>query len=334
MTITDLLTIAIVMLFLSAYPAALSEVPQTYSVFLPVIQVSPRQIQLGGYLWGDVTKYARYDYLVPGQWVKWDVAWDEVESVQGVYSWSAISDANSEYYKEHGYKQLINTQHVPVWAKMSPDIECSPPSPEYIDNWINFVDALLERYHPDAIELWNEPDCGLYSGAFWSTCFGLTPEYYSEVVTRAYTTLKSKYPEIVFVVGALTLGNEQDEAWIAEAMASGLQGDALSFHSYAYDNQDYLAKLISQVEYLRSITDMPLWITETVLLSDSDTTLFREHQAEYLTSVYHYAIDARIPVMIWYAQNQVDWKNCNMVNEYQLIRYPVWYEFEQLEGVP
>ena len=97
MTITDLLTIAIVMLFLSAYPAALSEIPQTYSVFLPVIQVSPRQIQLGGYLWGDVTKYARYDYLVPGQWVKWDVAWDEVESVQGVYSWPAISDANSEY---------------------------------------------------------------------------------------------------------------------------------------------------------------------------------------------------------------------------------------------
>ena len=324
--------VALLMLMVLGVQPMLVE-PVTYEVYLPVIQVSPRQIQLGGYLWGDVTKYARYDYLVPGQWVKWDVAWDEVESVQGVYSWSAISDANSEYYKEHGYKQIINTQHVPVSAKMSPDIECSPPKPEYINEWIAFLDALLERYQPDAIELWNEPDCGLYSGAFWSTCFGLFPEYYSEIVSRAYNELKPKYPNTVFVVGALTLGNEQDEAWIAEALGAGLQGDALSFHSYAYDGQG-IEKMTSQVEYLRSITDMPLWITETALLSDSDTTLFREHQAEYLTSAYNYAIDARIPVMIWYAQNQVDWKNCNMVNEYQLIRYPVWYEFEQLEGVP
>ena len=309
----------------------------TYTFFLPLVMFSPLPINLGGYMWGDVTAYNRYTYLVPGQIVKWDIGWAQIEPFEGVYAFPPLVQTNCAYYNDHGYRQFINTQNVPTWARMYPLVSYSPPAPAYIDDWIRAVDAMIDYCHPEYLELWNEPDVTLNSGAFWGTAFGDMPGYYAEVIAQAYITLKPLHPEVTFVVGALTLGNEQDEVWIDTVLDMGLMGDALSFHSYNYNPTLSVDLLQHKHDFLAVRTDMPLWVSETALLCKPEWVCddtFRDNQAAYFTNAYNYTHDVRIGGLIHYSQNDVGWNNCNMVDEYDNIKYPVWYNFSQvLEGV-
>jgi len=116
-----------------------------------------------------------------------------------------------------------------------------------------------------------------------------------------------------------------------------LAGDWLSSHVYPYDPTISADLLRSKVEFLQSLTRMPLIISETALLCKPEWecgVAFRQRQAEYLTNVYNFGYDVRIDKLIWYSQNDVGWNSCNMVKESTGIRHPVWYSFVQNIGVP
>jgi hypothetical protein len=236
--------------------------------------------------------------------VKWDIGWAEIEPLPGAYYFNARIQNNCAYYNANVYKQFINTQNVPDWARMYPLVSYSPPAPAYIDDWIRAVHAMIDYCSPEYIELWNEPDVTLNSGAFWGTAFGDMPGYYAEVIVQAYMTLKPLHPEVTYVVGALTLGNEQDHAWIETVLDMGLAGDGLSFHGYPYD-PDVTANLLrSKVEFLQSLTRLSLIVSETALLCKPEwvcDSSFRERQAEYFINAYDYVVDARIRQLIWYS---------------------------------
>jgi hypothetical protein len=305
----------------------------TYTIFLPLVIFSSPEIHLGGYFWGDVMAYERYSYLVPGQWVKTDYGanWDQVEPQQGVRIWSQALDTSMAYYRANGYKVLLNTQHAPTWARLYPDLDCSPPASAYIDDWIRFVDDLIERYKPEAIELFNEPEA-LPGGAFWTTCFGDNPIYYASIVSQAYQQLKPKYPAIVFVAGALILGNDFDRAWIHLFIENLVGIDAISFHSFNYDSNISSGLLESKRDYLAGLTNYPLWLTESALLCKPEWECgeaFRERQAIYLRNSFEYAV-GHLAAYFWYSHNNVDWNNCELINEYKRRWYPAWFQFEQL----
>jgi hypothetical protein len=306
----------------------------TYTIFLPLIWLVQTTMPVGGYMYGDVTTQERYTYLIPGETPKWDTQWDLIELSEGKYTIPPYVAHNCAYYNENGYDQFVNIQHVPVWARIYPDKENSPPKPGYVDDFIRFLDWFISYCQPETIELWNEPDTRIDSGAFWATSFGDMPLYYVDVINQVYRELKPKYPNVTFAVGAVTFGNLQDENWAKAVFAAGLKGDVFSFHSYNYNPNTDTGWLEYKYQYLNQLTDMPLMVSETALLCKPEWVCddtFRANQAAYLDNALHFA-QGKLEGLLWYSQNNVWWNNCNLVNESKKIVYPAWYVMQDWIG--
>jgi len=312
------IALALLILLTACVPA--SPLVQTVSdnrVYLPVIQYDPP------YLFGVENEDAPGDtaeQYYRGDFAKISIHWALVEPLPGYYDWSYADD------KVFGSPVMLSLKGAPAWANGSQPV-CSPPLPEYLPLMITFLDKAIERYQPFAVEFWNEPE-GTAFAPLYLGCFGddyAAGVQYAELFNQVYAALKPLHPHTIFIAGALL----DARLPFAEGMLNTIaHADAVSFHVYEWCNADRL--LDTQIERLRSLTDLPLVLSETSLIYLNDSLVCDQAQVEYLRQV---RADERLLLASWYSlvrDCHRDWRHSTMVLVCDdVIVKPVWLEYER-----
>ena len=274
--------------------------------------------------------YGRIDdrYVMAGrQWVKLEARWDWIEAVRGVYEWPDELDVNAEYLWESGTPLLLMFHNSPAWSRCEP-YNCRLPDSEHWFEFARFILAAIDRYHPQAVEIWNEPEAGVSDGILnWCCGCVVDPLAYTRLLEYIYPLVKQAHPDVIILGGALT---QQDTAWSRAFLASKPRMDALSWHyySWAYAGQATVTgdALVTRRNQLAQ-AGYPLWLTETshVCALPDCGDAFRLMQDYWLRAV---ADVPGLEAVVWYTTPNVDWASCEMVHGG--TEYPVWDTFERL----
>ena len=299
----------------------------THNVYLPFIahNTTPKPV-LSTYL-ENVTA-SRMAYAVPGQHIAWGVKWSEVEKVRGVYDWSLYDGQHANIGE---YPHRITVKMTPEWARIEErkEFACAPMKPEYYWHFGNFVLEVILRYKPYAIELWNEPDVDprimipshtdYYGG--WG---GMSREYADFTV---WTYKSVKVPGVTIMAGALMLIGEDQWQFAADLIEYG-QFDVLSFHNYSHGRLYDMP--FEKADRLRTMTDKPLWLSETAYQTTELYDDFEWEQAHYLEHLVEGAKAHDIEYICWYTLAQNGWRNTDLVMDGH--KKLAWYSFEKLIG--
>lgn len=302
--------------------------PRTYRLFVPAMQqASPANYDISDQKYGAFWKGGvDMSIIVPGQWVKMDASWADVERVEGQYQWSPILDSNILKLRNHPI--MLEYHNSPAWANSGRACELPDDNNKFID----FIIASIERYKPEAIEIWNEPASdGAWSASVNYCCGCITdPLDYTKLLNMVYARVKPLYPHITIVGGALA---EWQTDWADKWFASEPKMDAVSFHFYTYygitipKSVDNLNAAIAQI---KRKTNKPIWMSETSMLCQTRNhpicgEEFRKKQAEWAQALAW--ID--LPKIFWYTLSYENWEYCSLLsakNEAQ----PAYQAFREL----
>ena len=131
---------------------------------------------------------------VPGQPVEYDWRWN---------------DNKLRLIGEAGIQMLATIEFANEWAVEPGLPSCGPINPEYMEDMVDFLKALVTRYKepPYNIKFWeldNEPDSTVAWGEnIGQGCWGLYPDRYVELLSHAYTAIKEIDPQATIVMGGL-----------------------------------------------------------------------------------------------------------------------------------
>ena len=292
-------------------------------IYLPVI-ISDGRIfssSLGAQVEGDLL--GREQWLVPGRIIQWAVKWDVVERVRGVYTWPENYDTTARLLQ--GYETIIGIKVCPPWARLWPHAG-SPPDPRYYSDLIRFIQAVQNRYHPNAIEFFNEPDC-MYSpdfpfGEFFGAWVGPGETWYAggrrygEATSKVYPGLGSK-----LLSGALMMHDYSLE-FLRGALDAGLRADAISYHTYAHSPAEFNLPEIHAAEIRACANNgLPLVLSETSVTAAVDTPELRRWQADYVRYLINWT---GVLAKIWYSYANNGWENSDLVYNEPKPAYFVW----------
>lgn len=183
--------------------------------------------------------------------------WADVEAEKGVWNWE-IQDTIVKDAEKNGVRILALVHRPPLqtWAY---------PAHEHLDEWLVFLDKLVDRYGDYIIdwEIWNEPN--VVSGKYWPQ--DALPNEYAELVIESAKLIKKKQPESTVLLGGLATGKKADAFGLWEGLFSlGVLDyvDGVAFHPYEYPAH----KLFSFDNKLKNLIAKysndkeELWITE------------------------------------------------------------------------
>jgi len=258
--------------------------------------------------------------------------WSEIEATEGVYSWPQSLDNQVALADGPLY---INVTNTPAWARPTGSKVCSPPYEENREDFAEFVEAVIIRYEPDYIEIWNEPDVPESVGDWYMGCFGLDyedGEEYAEVVSAVMDEID--YINIKVVVGALAhpFVAEGYDFWEG-ALDSEVYNDAdyASFHKYIPwpwgEYQEYYFGLVSDALDFMQETPLPIILSETSVRCQETSwcgTDFEDDKAEYVDFVG--TLDLHIAM--FYSLGGNNWDYTDLV--YGGEAMPAWYALESL----
>lgn len=288
--------------------------PETYTVFLPVIMnTTPPSygVQLSGALTIPIVQNRIYHV---------SVAWQEPQP------W--IPDAASAIDPN---PLILGTRTCPPEYRLFPDRMGSPPKPEHNPRIVEMVRSLVERYHPWGFEFWREPDCPVYSvppeNQYWYGAWVVNEDYYA--AGRAYGDLLSMIYPVLKSTGCKVLGGALQNGHLVQGreflrgMLETGRCDFVSFHVYPFFGEDYKKVVEQAVQSVRSMTYLPLFVTETALLTrGEDTPEFQAAQVDYYHWQRDYFGQIGIP-SLWYSGDDNGWYKCGFKRNGKLM--PVYY---------
>lgn len=223
------------------------------------------QIEIGGI-------ESQHRLLVDGTWLKYSVDWNGIEQ-DYIYYWGNYDHQLS--FVPDNNPLLLTVHNSPIYHRLYPDKICSPLLESSYDDYAEFIGMVIDRYHPEAIEIWNEPDMPF--GTEFQHLFGCydNGQQYADMVNTICPLLKEKYPDVTFVVGALA------DIKFADYLV-GNSCDVIGIHSYpeVKDGRSGFDATQAKVDYLKQLGFERIWITETSLL-DSVTDDDRILQGRY-----------------------------------------------------
>lgn len=260
----------------------------------------------------DETKGAYAYEFNPGYIAHLNIRWDNAEPEPGDYSWDGQLDKGVKALKSRGALIVLGTRASPEWVRLNPGYTCSQPKPSNYDEYGRFILALIERYQPYGIELWNEPDikpADLPADWWIMGCWDSGRDY-ADMLRVVYPMVKAQYPDVKVIAGALMLDKRKEftELWLK---GSARDFDWLSFHAYEYlsDKVDY-GFPIEKIEYLQSMdVGKPLYMSETAILeykSQCNPTLARE-KVNYINVLKRYAAVWGLSAWSWYTIGGNNW---------------------------
>jgi len=271
-----------------------SGIPDTYKAHIPILGVS-RYIGAQD----EFSSSKSYTWWIEGQVTKLTLRWDLIEKEKGRYDWNGEGE-DSRIFLADESKLILGTRASPIWVRKHPDFTCSQPTPEFYKDYANFIISAIDRYHPWAIELWNEPEVqkGVFEDNwFYMGCWDSGREY-AEMTKVVYPIIKEKHPETLVMIGALLM---EDYEWIEEMFAENPSGDTVSYHAYDYYFGE-TGNAKKNALWLYEHTDKPLFLSETALLDMSleCSADFQVAKREYLDSLYKSIQDIGIIGFTWY----------------------------------
>ena len=226
--------------------------------------------------------------------------WDVIEAEYGVYDWTYY-DAVIAKMPEH-INLIIGLKTSPQWAGKYENA-CAQPWPVYYDNFGRFVQAVVDRYGPWGVEIWNEPDVppGAVSIENWlAGCWDDGAEYGS-MLHVVYPMLQ----DTQVIAGGLMLA-EWTQDWAGAALAGG-DYDYVSYHAYVNQDPDTWSAVQDKAAVLRRMTDRPLIVTETAVLGPACDDAQLQAKAEYfnyLSGNYRNWVDG----FLWYTIGGNGWR--------------------------
>jgi hypothetical protein len=173
-------------------------------------------------------------------WVKVQMAWKDVESAPGDYSWG-MWDELVNAYNANGIQILLSIPKAPDWARPFDDDKSVEGPPADPGQYAQFVATVADRYRGrvQAIEIWNEQNLWYEAGGMGR----INAADYVQLLQLSYRAIKAVNPDIIVVSGALTpAGNVgaaavDDIDYLNQMYANGAKGffDALGAHPSGYN---------------------------------------------------------------------------------------------------
>ena len=247
------------------------------------------------------------------------VHWSDIESIEGVYNWSTIDSIVASVPGP----MYMSVRMTPEWARSSEcTVECCPPDTDNYEDYVDFVLAVISRYDPEYIEVWNEPDVWWWEAnpGFYG-CWGKTAQCgqdYIGLVDDVYPAVKAVSDTMVVCGALMYRGAESEFAQGMAAANASLYCDAISFHSYPTFDQHNFEITAQRAEYLYSLfPNRPLIVSETSLLDD----VVGNTQAEYLSWLLNTSRGASIKMVLWYTACGNGWRYGDLCNR------PAWDVF-------
>ena len=270
----------------------------TYNHFFPIIH-HVQVPELGAQIEGNVGTRERY--LVPGRGYQTPVSARLWEENRDKYIEDARVLAN--------YHRTIGLRHVKEAWELWPGLWSSPPHHDRLLDYAEWICEVIALLGPNAIELSNEPNVGRFLAAVFHKYFGawIWDEtgrgdasaggvLYRKMLEVVYPYVKSRYPNVEIVAGAL-MANEHTEEFL-RAFKDG-PTDSISFHLYLGIDETF-EKLWDYIQRLRRITPLPLVMSETAIVATMDSPRLRERQAEYLEWIVKNWQQLGLRRAIWY----------------------------------
>ncbi|RME99741.1 MAG: hypothetical protein D6768_14380 [Chloroflexi bacterium] len=173
-------------------------------------------------------------------WVKFQMAWKDVESQPNDFSW-AMWDHLVNAYSANGINILLSIPKAPDWARPFDDDKSAEGPPQDPAEYAEFVALVADRYRGrvQAVEIWNEQNLWYEAGGAGR----INPAAYVNLLQQSYRAIKATNPDMIVVSGALTpAGNVGDLAmddvqYLQEMYNAGAKGyfDALGAHPSGYN---------------------------------------------------------------------------------------------------
>ncbi len=174
-------------------------------------------------------------------WVKFQMAWKDVEPSPGNYSWGMWDEVIGAYASS-GIKVLLSIPKAPDWARPPDDDRSVEGPPQDPNTYANFVGQVAGRYKgkAHAIEVWNEQNLYYEAGGQGR----INPAAYTELLKLSYNAIKAANPDMIVVSGAMTPTGApppaamDDVEYLRQMYANGAKGffDAVGAHPSGFAN--------------------------------------------------------------------------------------------------
>lgn len=296
------------------------------TIYLPIVIKSDR-LDLGVQIEGSTPTADLVPFTAP---VHLKAYWDECEQTPGEYTWPAKLCGQVEVFRNNGNRIIIGTRTTPPFYWSDPAHQ-SPPRIEYYSAYADFLVALVDRFNPWGIEIYNEPS------AEWVPeterligCWGpVGGAEYGTLVAYVSQRLKAERPAVKILAGAL---NGEALLFAQDFLNSaGHLYDYVSFHWYYHSSAQY-ANLFNTATDLTWITSKPLVCTETSYLYDERTPEQDTNQAIYLRSIIETGNQSfwldRMPMILWYTHSGNGWRHSDLIEDGDKKQvFQVWYNY-------
>ena len=233
---------------------------------------------------------------------------------------------------ESGIRLIATLESAPAWARYDSFNPDGPINPAYMNEFQEFVGAIVERYDGDGyqdapgspkVEYWefyNEPDRRLdTTDGRW----GYHPAEYAAMLKAVYPVVKSANPNAKVVFGGIAYDFfiEQGGPFVRSFLdgvlnaGAGSYFDIFNFHTYPAFASNWLAPgannggagLYEKAQHLRQKLadhglDKPIIITEAGWQSNTTPGGMgsEEIQARYVAQLFTQSLAANMDVMIWW----------------------------------
>ncbi len=187
--------------------------PITHTLYLPIV-VNSNTVPFGYGVQpdphGNTTANINHIKTMGLGWVKFQMAWKDVEILPGNYTWDLWDDAIGAYSAE-GIRVMLTVTKAPDWARPPDDDKSVEGLPADAATYAAFVSRVARRYQGkvQAIEVWTEQN-------LWYSVGGrgrINATSYVQLLHAAYQAIKAVDPTIIVISGGLTpVGNVGDLA--------------------------------------------------------------------------------------------------------------------------
>lgn len=352
-----------------AYPKA--QTIQFYNIFLPLVTSRQKLSPFGVQIYFDITyNHPGLQSMIdlPTVWVRKPVGWARIESVDTTpdhYNW-AVYDNQFLNAWSNNLKIIGTIGQNPSWAA---EYSGGPVYSDQMDNFLEFVSALVERYDGDGVgdapgspvvehwEFYNEPDNSwiYFADRGWGY-WGNRGAEYADLMAEVYPVVKAANPSAIVLIGGIAhdyfsdIGGPFDRAFVDDFLAAGggTYIDFFNFHYYpvfASDWDPYGHDLIGKTNFLKAklatygFGSKSLAITEIGRSTDPNagSGVSEEEQSRYVLRAFSRAIAADIKIMTWFTLNDLDAQNITGLTDVNFIPKPSYLVYQtmttQLAGV-
>lgn len=263
-------------------------------------------------------------------WVRLDVKWRDIESVQGQPSFAAL-DPLIQGFDQAGFNILLTISAAPSWSRSSQSEDGPPDDPAV---FASFMTALSTHYAGviDAYQIWNEPNLRRE----WNSArYPISAQFYVDLLRPAYDSVKAVDPNALIITAGLAPTGfndgvnaisdraylkalyESDVMNVSDAMGASVGGwanppDATcctppeGISTHFEDRSFYFHDTLTDYQdIMQDYSDTrPLWITKFGWGTSEDTTpptentvyftyTDLEEQAEYVVRAFELGAETR-----------------------------------------